>query len=45
MISFICLVWVGFRLNAPTWYFVLLGFGILIDTLDLGIELGEIGKK
>ena len=44
MITCICLIWVGLRLNAPAWYFVLLCFGILIKILDLGIKLGKSSK-
>lgn len=44
MISFICLWWVGLRLQAPAWYFGLLGFGIFIRLLDIGIKLGKNSK-
>ena len=44
MVSFICLIWVGLKLQAPTWYFVLLIFGFVIRLLDIGIKLGKNGK-
>ena len=45
MISLICLIWIGLRLSAPTWYYALLGFGLVIKLIDLGIKLGESSKK
>ena len=45
MISLACLIWIGLQLNAPTWYFMILGIGLLIKILDLGIKLGELSKN
>ena len=45
MISLICLWWIGCQLSAPTWYYTLLGFGLVIKLLDLGIKLGKSSKK
>lgn len=45
MISLICLWWIGCQLSAPTWYYALLGFGLVIKLLDLGINLGKSSKK
>lgn len=45
MITCICLIWVGLRLSAPTWYYALLGFGLVVNLINLGIKLGESSKK
>lgn len=45
MINCICLIWVGLRLSAPTWYYALLGFGLVVNLINLGIKLGESSKK
>lgn len=44
MISIICLCWIGFKLNAPIWYFILLSFALVVKLIDLGIKLGEKNK-
>lgn len=41
MIFSICLLWVGFQLNAPTWYYALLVFALILQVLNLGIKLGK----
>lgn len=45
MITYICLAWLGFKLSAPTWYFVLLGVGFLIKLIKYGIEMYKAGSN
>lgn len=45
MISLICLFWIGLRLNAPTWYFGLLIFGMVLSVLNFGLRMYRAGGK
>lgn len=45
MITYICLTWLGFKLSAPTWYFVLLGVGSFIKLIKYGVEMYKAGSK
>lgn len=40
MIIYICLGWIGMQLNAPVWYYVMLGIGVLINAIAFGQKLG-----
>lgn len=44
MITFICLLWVGTRLNAACWYYVILGIGITFRLLS-SLKDAELNKK
>lgn len=41
VIYIVCLVWVGVQLEAPTWFYILLGFAAMCRLLKIGIDLGE----
>lgn len=41
MIYIACLIWIGVRLGAPTWFYILLGLAALCRILNFGIKLGE----
>lgn len=45
MITAICLAWIGFQLNAPTWYFVLVGVGFFFKLISYGNEMYKKGKE
>lgn len=41
MITDILLFWIGLQLNAPGWYWFLLGSKFIIETISLGVKLGK----
>lgn len=41
MLSYICLIWIGNRLNAPAWYNILIVIAILFRVFVSGTELGS----
>lgn len=45
MASVICLLWIGYKLHAPFWYFALLIITMLINTYRLGKSIGEISNR
>lgn len=45
MLQFACLIWVGIKLGAPTWYFILCGSGVVITFLDLLVKIYNLGKE
>lgn len=34
MIGYICLAWIGYRISAPTWYFVIVTVGWTLKIID-----------
>lgn len=45
MITEICLAWIGFQINAPTEYFVLVGVGFFFKLISYGIKMYNKGKE
>lgn len=45
MIVYICLAWIGFHLEAPSWYFALLCFALIINVCSFGFRMYNKGKK
>lgn len=45
MISMICLFWVGVKLNAPTWYFGLIIFGLIVTIFQFAAKMYKAGMK
>ena len=43
MFSLICLIRIGLQLEAPTWYFALLGIAGLCTVLNFGIKMYKAG--
>lgn len=43
MISFILLWWIGCQLSAPTWYYVLLGIGFILQIFNFGLKMFKAG--
>lgn len=43
MITLICLAYVGYQLDAPTWYYTLLVIGSVIKLFDFGIKMYKAG--
>lgn len=44
MIIDICLIWIGMQLNAPVWYYCLVGFALFLNTLSFGLKMFARGK-
>lgn len=44
MLGIILLIWVGLQLNAPTWFFVVIGIMIFINTVQLCAKMYKAGK-
>ena len=42
MLGYICLIWIGNRLNAPTWYNILIVIAIMLKVFTSGMELGNM---
>lgn len=45
MIYLVCLLWIGFKLHAPGWYFGLLIFAGLLNLVSYGLKMYRIGAK
>lgn len=45
MFGLICLYWIGLQLNAPTWYFWVLGISAFLTILNFGFKMYKIGGK
>lgn len=45
MIAFGLLFWIGLTLSAPEWYFVLCIFGFVLNLIQFGCNMFELGKK
>ena len=45
MILTICLLWVGVKLDAPTWYNVLLYIALSLQTTNLFMKIYNSGVK
>ena len=45
MIFDICLIWVGMQLNAPVWYYCLIGFAFFCHILSFGMNMFNKGKQ
>lgn len=44
MLVMICVLWIGITLNAPTWFYVLLGLSAIIKTAQTGVKIGKNAK-
>ena len=44
MIIDICLIWVGMQLNAPVWYYCLVGFALFCNVISFGLRMFNKGK-
>ena len=45
MITDILLFWIGLQLNAPTWFWWLLGVKFVIEFFGFGIKMFKAGSK
>ena len=45
MLADILLWWIGLQLNAPTWYFVVIGFLLLCQVINFGITMYKKGAS
>lgn len=45
MFTYAMLFWVGLKLDAPVWYWVLLGISFLLKIFDFGIKMYKAGAK
>lgn len=45
MIAAFLLIWIGLKLNAPTWFYLLCGVLIILKAISFGIEMYKKGKK
>lgn len=41
MLADILLLWIGVQLDAPTWFYILLGVRFVINLVNFGIKLGK----
>lgn len=40
----ICLIWIGMQLNAPAWYYCLVGFAFIVNVISFGRNMFNKGK-
>ena len=45
MLIDICLIWIGMQLNAPNWYYWLVGFAIFCNIISYGLRMFHKGKQ
>lgn len=45
MLVDICLVWIGMQLNAPVWYYCLVGFRCFTNIISYGLRMFNKGKQ
>lgn len=45
MIGSILLFWIGMQLNAPVWFYVLIGVNLLMRVFKFGIDMYKAGSK
>lgn len=45
MLIDILLWWIGLQLNAPTWYFVIIGVLLLVQLINFGLTMYKKGKS
>lgn len=45
MLADICLVWIGLQLNAPVWYYCLIGARFLISVIQFGLKMFKAGAE
>ena len=45
MITTICLWWVGIKMGAPIWYYILLSIGLIVRFIDAVKTVKERKKK
>ena len=45
MLIDILLIWIGMQLNAPVWYFCLVGFAIFCNSISYGLKMYNKGKQ
>ena len=44
MIMVICMIWIGMQLNAPVWYYCLLGLILFLNVISYGLRMFNKGK-
>ena len=44
MLIDICLVWIGMQLNAPVWYYLLIGVRLFFNMTSFGLKMFNKGK-
>lgn len=45
MIGSILLIWIGMQLNAPVWFYALIGVRFLISVIQFGIKMYKAGAE
>ena len=45
MINYVLLWYIGVRLSAPTWYFVVTGIGFACKVFGFGMDMYKAGAK
>lgn len=45
MITCACLIWIGWKLSAPWWYYAILAGYVLIQIIKYGIDIGKAVNK
>ena len=45
MLIDICLIWIGMQLNAPVWYYCLVGFAFFYNIILYGLRMFRKGKE
>ena len=45
MITAILMIWIGLKLNAPAWFYVLCVVSAIIKMLSYGIDMYKKGQK
>ena len=41
----ICLLWIGMQLNAPVWYYCIVGFCMFVSIISYGMKMFNKGKQ
>lgn len=45
MLAHICLFWIGTQLNAPEWYYWLMGISFFLNVIGYGLKMFKRGKE
>lgn len=45
MIALICLIWVGMRLSAPIWFYILIASAAMFKVLSAGMALEKSSNE
>ena len=45
MLCHICLFWIGMQLNAPSWYYWLMGISFVLNMISYGLRMFNRGKQ